>query len=67
MPDVTILIDPEPVQVTLFLVLVVNALVGEAAILGVVVPRKNGVLRRVSKVHGLPIRRPANAVGDGQA
>lgn len=65
-PDVAILIDPEPVQVTLLLVLVMDALVGEATVLGVVVPRKDGVLRRVGEVHGLAIRGPAKAVGDDQ-
>ena len=65
-PDVAILINPEAVRVTLPLVLVMDALVGDAAVLGVVVKREDGVLRRVGEVHGLAIRGPAKAVGDGQ-
>src|SRR5690606_27812614 len=63
-PDVAIDVDAEAVRAAGALVLVEDALVGDAARRKVVVEGEDLGRGGVSKVHGLVVRRPADRVGD---
>lgn len=63
-PEVAVRVDAAAVGLAGPLVAVEDALVGQAAVLGRVVPREHGPRRRVREVHGPLVRGPADRVGD---
>lgn len=63
-PQVAVRVDAAAVRLARPLVAVEDALAGQAAVLGRVVPREHGPLRRVREVHGPLVWRPPDRVGD---